>query len=247
MNRPALLLADEPTGALDTASGEDVRQLLNDLHADGQTIVLVTHDLALAPIVRDPHRRARRRPGRRRHRGGPGWRRCDERAGPGGPLRGGPPPGADRRDRAGRADRGHRGACWASLMVASNAPFDRAFDQQHGAHLTEFDGPRQGNDRRSWPPPPTPRASPRPPARSPWPVMVLPGRPPGETEPPPGARGPVLTVVARTGAGDRRRPVTLTEGRWADGPGEIVLADGGDFRVPVGDSLIMARARTART
>ena len=48
MNRPALLLADEPTGALDTASGEDVQQVLNDLHADGQTIVLVTHDLALA-------------------------------------------------------------------------------------------------------------------------------------------------------------------------------------------------------
>jgi putative ABC transport system ATP-binding protein len=48
MNRPALLLADEPTGALDTASGEDVRRLLVDLHADGQTIVLVTHDLVLA-------------------------------------------------------------------------------------------------------------------------------------------------------------------------------------------------------
>jgi putative ABC transport system ATP-binding protein len=48
MNRPAILLADEPTGALDTASGEEVRQLLNGLHADGQTIVLVTHDLALA-------------------------------------------------------------------------------------------------------------------------------------------------------------------------------------------------------
>jgi putative ABC transport system ATP-binding protein len=48
MNRPPLLLADEPTGALDTASGEDVQQLLNELHADGQTIVLVTHDLALA-------------------------------------------------------------------------------------------------------------------------------------------------------------------------------------------------------
>ena len=48
MNRPALLLADEPTGALDTASGEEVRQLLKDLHADGQTIVLVTHDVALA-------------------------------------------------------------------------------------------------------------------------------------------------------------------------------------------------------
>jgi len=48
MNRPTLLLADEPTGALDTASGEEVKRLLNDLHADGQTIVLVTHDLALA-------------------------------------------------------------------------------------------------------------------------------------------------------------------------------------------------------
>jgi len=48
MNRPALLLADEPTGALDTASGEEVRQLLSDLHADGQTIVLVTHDRTLA-------------------------------------------------------------------------------------------------------------------------------------------------------------------------------------------------------
>jgi putative ABC transport system ATP-binding protein len=48
INRPALLLADEPTGALDTASGQDVRVLLGELNRDGQTIVLVTHDLALA-------------------------------------------------------------------------------------------------------------------------------------------------------------------------------------------------------
>ncbi|MBH5337464.1 ABC transporter ATP-binding protein [Streptomyces pactum] len=48
VNRPALLLADEPTGALDTASGHDVRDLLLDLHRAGQTIVLVTHDPALA-------------------------------------------------------------------------------------------------------------------------------------------------------------------------------------------------------
>jgi putative ABC transport system ATP-binding protein len=48
MNRPALLLADEPTGALDTASGEEVRQLLAELNRDGQTIVLVTHDTTLA-------------------------------------------------------------------------------------------------------------------------------------------------------------------------------------------------------
>ncbi|MQY16637.1 putative ABC transporter ATP-binding protein YknY [Streptomyces sp. RB5] len=48
MNRPPLLLADEPTGALDTASGVEVRELLRELNADGQTIVLVTHDLTLA-------------------------------------------------------------------------------------------------------------------------------------------------------------------------------------------------------
>jgi putative ABC transport system ATP-binding protein len=48
INRPALLLADEPTGALDTASGQDVATLLAELNADGQTIVLVTHDINLA-------------------------------------------------------------------------------------------------------------------------------------------------------------------------------------------------------
>jgi putative ABC transport system ATP-binding protein len=48
MNRPPLLLADEPTGALDTASGEEVRHLLAELNRDGQTIVLVTHDTTLA-------------------------------------------------------------------------------------------------------------------------------------------------------------------------------------------------------
>jgi putative ABC transport system ATP-binding protein len=48
MNRPALLLADEPTGALDSASAADVRELLVELNRNGQTIVLVTHDVALA-------------------------------------------------------------------------------------------------------------------------------------------------------------------------------------------------------
>jgi putative ABC transport system ATP-binding protein len=48
MNRPPLLLADEPTGALDSASGADVQELLWELHAGGQTLVLVTHDLSLA-------------------------------------------------------------------------------------------------------------------------------------------------------------------------------------------------------
>src|SRR5437879_9895815 len=48
INQPALLLADEPTGALDTHSGEQVMELLGRLHGDGQTILLVTHDAKLA-------------------------------------------------------------------------------------------------------------------------------------------------------------------------------------------------------
>jgi putative ABC transport system ATP-binding protein len=48
MNRPALLLADEPTGALDSRSGEAVVELLTELNRLGQTLVLVTHDPRLA-------------------------------------------------------------------------------------------------------------------------------------------------------------------------------------------------------
>jgi len=48
INKPTLLLADEPTGALDTRSGEQVMELLSELHRDGQTILLVTHDAKLA-------------------------------------------------------------------------------------------------------------------------------------------------------------------------------------------------------
>ncbi len=48
MNRPALLLADEPTGALDSRFGEQVMDLLIDLNQIGQTLLLVTHDPHLA-------------------------------------------------------------------------------------------------------------------------------------------------------------------------------------------------------
>ena len=47
-NDPAIILADEPTGNLDTKSGVMVFDILNDLHDQGKTIVLITHDQSLA-------------------------------------------------------------------------------------------------------------------------------------------------------------------------------------------------------
>jgi putative ABC transport system ATP-binding protein len=48
VTEPALLLADEPTGNLDTASGDEVMGILRELHASGRTIVLITHDADVA-------------------------------------------------------------------------------------------------------------------------------------------------------------------------------------------------------
>jgi putative ABC transport system ATP-binding protein len=48
VNRPSLLLADEPTGNLDSRTGEEIMALIADLHARGNTIILVTHEDDLA-------------------------------------------------------------------------------------------------------------------------------------------------------------------------------------------------------
>jgi putative ABC transport system ATP-binding protein len=54
INSPSLLLADEPTGAVDSATGDEIGALLLGLNAAGQTLILVTHSPELA------HRYARR-------------------------------------------------------------------------------------------------------------------------------------------------------------------------------------------
>ena len=52
VNRPQLILADEPTGALDTQTSEDIMRLLTDLNRAGMTVVLVTHESDIADWAR---------------------------------------------------------------------------------------------------------------------------------------------------------------------------------------------------
>jgi putative ABC transport system ATP-binding protein len=51
VNQPAMILADEPTGNLDSASGKAIVELFDELHAAGQTIVMITHDQTVAKLA----------------------------------------------------------------------------------------------------------------------------------------------------------------------------------------------------
>jgi putative ABC transport system ATP-binding protein len=60
VNRPTILLADEPTGNLDTTTGAEIMEVFDALHADGNTILLVTHE---DEVARHAHREIRLRDG----------------------------------------------------------------------------------------------------------------------------------------------------------------------------------------
>jgi putative ABC transport system ATP-binding protein len=67
LGRPTVVLADEPTGNLDTTTGTEILDLLRDLNTDGTTLVVITHDLQVAAAM---HRRIELRDGRVVHDSG---------------------------------------------------------------------------------------------------------------------------------------------------------------------------------
>ncbi|MEU8230924.1 FtsX-like permease family protein [Actinoplanes sp. NPDC048967] len=110
-----------------------------------------------------------------------------------------------------------------SLLVASRAPFDRAFGQQQGAHLTARFDPAKVTTAQVTA---SAGAAGIDAVAGPFPVTQISVLGPG------GRPRPPMTVVGRSAAGGPVDQVTLTAGRWATAPGELVLAEDSRFRGP---------------
>ena len=138
------------------------------------------------------------------------------------------------------------GLLGVGLLVASNAPFDKAFAAQHGAHLTVLTDPAKATTAQLAA---TAHAAGVAEAAGPFAIgqiRFLPPPPPGMPETPDNSRGPVITVAARTGPGTSVDRVTLTKGRWARQPDELVLGAGSHFVLRLGDQVTLGQGKDAR-
>ena len=137
------------------------------------------------------------------------------------------------------------GLLGVGLLVVSSAPFDHAFNVQDGAHLTVLADGSKATPAQLTASGDAPGvaeiAGPFPVAQ----VMVRLPAPPGATGTP--LRGPVFTVVGRGAPGDGIDAVTVTEGTWATGSGEIVIAAGSGVHIPVGSTLTIGEGQGAPT
>ena len=252
VNSPALLLADEPTGALDTATGEEIGALLLDLNAAGQTLVLVTHNPDLAAhyasrMIRLVDGRIASDAGRRRRR------RCRY---PGAAMRPGP---VARAVRGGLTRRRVQtivislvllvstGASVLGLALAvdSDGPFNQAFAAQHGADVVAaIDSARATPAELA--------ATTRLPqviaAAGPLAEVTITSRldaqnscRPTPSRPCSGAQAmPSMTLAGRASPGGPVDDVTLQSGHWARRPGQLVLSSGDVYlndNIPPGTGL----------
>ena len=146
------------------------------------------------------------------------------------------------------------GVLGVGLLVASNAPFDHAFAAQHGAHLTVTTDPTKATTAQLTA---TRTATGVAEATGPFAVGqvevfppapgVAPGTSPASPEQfPPDAHGFLLSVAARAPSGTGVDRLTLTDGRWATNPNEVVLNTDGDFSVPQGITMTVGRGTAAR-